>query len=76
MSGQSQEPMGRYRALMTDTDRGYISGSEEASDSQRHQAVYRVRSRITDELPQEIEILKQHRPDLLEELRDVVCEND
>lgn len=74
MSGQSQTTMGRYRALMTNTDRGYISGSEEATDNQRHQAVYRVKSRITDELPQEIEILKEHRPDLLEELRNVVCE--
>lgn len=74
MSKQKQTTMGRYRALMTDTDRSYISGSEDATDNQRHQAVYRVRSRITDELPQEVEILKEHRPDLLEELRAVICD--
>ncbi len=66
--------MGRYRALMTDTDRQYIAGEGNPSDSQRHQSVYRVRTRIKEELPHEIEILRENRPDLLEELREIVCE--
>lgn len=67
--------MGRYRAVMTATDREYISGEGDATDHQVQQSVTRVRSRINDELPQDIEILENHRPDLLEDLREVVCED-
>ena len=67
--------MGRYRAIMTATDREYISGEGDATDHQRQQSVSRVRNRINEELTQDIEILKEHRPDLLEELREVVCED-
>ncbi len=74
MAEQATREMGRYRALMTDTDREYLTGEGEPSDDQLHQSAYRVRSRINDELPHEIELLKEHRPDLLEELREVVCE--
>lgn len=68
--------MGRYRALMTDTDRGYISGDGDPSDSQRYQSISRVRSRIQDELPTEIEILREHHPELYAELREIVCEGE
>lgn len=66
--------MGRYRALMTDTDREHITGESEPSQEQKDQAVYRVRERIRTELPQDIEVLREHRPDVLEELCEVVCE--
>lgn len=66
--------MGRYRAVMTETDRTYISGEGDATKHQVQQSVSRVRSRISKELPRDIEILAEHRPDLLEELREVVCE--
>lgn len=68
--------MGRYRAIMTDTDREYISGEGNPSESQRMQSISRVRSRITDELTKDIEVLEEHHPELLEELREVVCEGD
>jgi hypothetical protein len=68
--------MGRYRAVMTETDREYISGEGDATEHQVQQSVTRVRSRITDELPRDIEILEAHRPDLLEELREVVCNDE
>jgi hypothetical protein len=66
--------MGRYRAIMTETDREHISGESEPSQDQKDQAVYRVRQRIKEELPKDIEVLKEHRPDVLEELRMEVCE--
>jgi len=66
--------MGRYRALMTDTDREYIIGEEDIPDSQKYQAVSRVRSRINEELVKDIEILEEHHPELLEELQEVVCD--
>ena len=74
MSPNTTAAMGRYRAVMTETDREYISGETDTTDHKVQQSVTRVRSRINDELPQDIKILKEHRPDLLEELQDVVCE--
>ena len=74
MGSNKTSSMGRYRAVMTETDREYISGEGDATEHQRQQSVTRVRSRITQELPRDIEILAEHRPDLLDELREVVCE--
>jgi hypothetical protein len=70
----NKEEMGRYRALMTDTDREYISEEGDISDSQKYQAISRVRSRVNEELVKDIEILEEHHPELLEELREVVCD--
>jgi hypothetical protein len=59
---------------MTDTDREYISAGENVDSHKRYQAISRVRNRITEELATDVELLREHHPDLLEELRDVVCE--
>lgn len=75
MVEQSQTEMGRYRALATDTDREHISGTSSPTQEQKDQAVYRVRQRIHEELPEDIELLAEHRPDVLEELREVVCDD-
>ena len=68
-------PMAKSRALITDTERERIAGEADVEDSKRYQAISRVRRRINEELPQEIELLEEHHPDLLAELRDVVCED-
>jgi len=65
--------VGKYRAIMTTTDRERIAGKTEVSDEKRYQAAHRVRSRI-NELETDVEVLTEHHPDLLEELREVVCE--
>lgn len=65
--------VGKYRAIMTTTDRKRISGESDVDDSKRYQAISRVRNRV-EELEKDVEILEEHHPDLLEELRQVVCE--
>lgn len=65
--------MARTRALMTDTERQYIARDVDVTDSKRYQAISRVRDRF-EELEQDVETLEEHHPDLLEELREVVCE--
>ncbi|MEA5387138.1 hypothetical protein VB779_08755 [Haloarculaceae archaeon H-GB11] len=65
--------MAKTRALLTETEREQIAG--EHGKDRRYQATSRVRRRIDDELVQDIEVLKEHHPDLLEELRGVVCED-
>ncbi|KDE57542.1 hypothetical protein EL22_11405 [Halostagnicola sp. A56] len=67
--------MAKSRALITDTEFNRISGEADVEDSKKYQAVSRVRKRIRDELPRDVEMLEEHHPELLEELRDVVCED-
>ena len=76
MQGNNPSTMGRYRAIMTETDREHISGESDPSQDQKDQAVYRVRQRINEELQRDIAVLEEHRPDVLEELRETVCEDE
>ena len=64
--------MAKTRALLTETEREQIAG--EHGDSRKYQATSRVRGRIQEELERDVEVLEEHHPELLEELREVVCE--
>lgn len=63
--------MAKTRAILTETEREQIAG--EHGTDRRYQATSRVRRRIQDELTEDIEVLEEHHPELLEELREVVC---
>ena len=65
--------MAKTRALLTETEREQIAG--EHGRERRYQATSRVRRRIEEEMGRDIELLEEHHPDLLEELRDVVCDD-
>lgn len=69
---QSQTGTGKYRAVMTTTDRERISGESGDPDKKKYESVSRVRSRI-EELEKDAELLKEHHPELLDELREAVC---
>jgi hypothetical protein len=60
-------------AIMTKTDRDRISGEVGVPDNKRYESASRVRQRIS-ELETDVEILKEHHPDLYEELREAVCD--
>lgn len=62
------------RALLTDRERELIEGGEDADDDLRYQSVSRVRRKITEELTTDVELLREHHPDLYDELREAVCE--
>jgi len=67
-----QTKMARTRALLTERDRELIT--DEDAGNRRYQAISEVRSRIRDNMKEDVDILKANHPGLLEELRDVVCE--
>lgn len=67
--------MAKTRALITQTERDRIARREDVEDIKRYQAISRVRRRIEDELTEDVAILREHHPGLLEEIRDVVCED-
>ena len=66
--------MARRRAILTDTERELLQ-SDEKSD-RYYQAVSRIRRKISEELSTDIELLEEHHPELLEELREVVSEEE
>lgn len=63
--------MAKTRALLTDTEREQIAG--EHGDDRKYQAASRIRRRIEGELTTDVEVLQEQHPQLLEELREVVC---
>ena len=65
----------QYRGLLTDREREIIQGNADVSDSYRYRVVSRVRTKI-ENLDEDTDILAENRDDLLDELRDVVCEDD
>lgn len=75
MAHQRTGNMAKSRGLITDLEAERIAGEGSSEDAKRYQAISRVRRRIDEELPKNIELLREHHPQLLEELREVVCED-
>ncbi|MDL0138784.1 hypothetical protein PNP85_04600 [Halobacterium salinarum] len=61
------------RALLTDRERELIEGGDDVDEDLRYQAISRVRRKINEELTTDVEVLQEQHPQLLEELREVVC---
>ena len=68
--------MAKTRALMTELERERIAGDADAEPKKRYQAVSRVRNRIDDNLRKDVATLREHHPELFEELQAVVCVSD
>lgn len=62
----------QYRGLLTDREREILSGEADVSDNYRYRVVSRVRTKI-DNIEEDVELLAGNREDLLDELRDAVC---
>ena len=67
--------MAKSRGLITDKESRRIAGEEDVEDAKRYQAISRVRRRINEEVPKNIALLREHHPELYEELREVVCDD-
>lgn len=65
----------RSRALLTDHDRDVYAGEVDVPDSTVYEKNSRVRTRITDELTEDLELLSQANPDLYLELLEVVLDH-
>lgn len=73
MAATETASMTERRALLTDRERDIIAGEADVSDSYRYQTISRVRKRF-DRLEKDLEAFAAHG-DLLDELREVVCED-
>lgn len=63
------------RGLLTDREREIITGEADVRDNYRYRVVSRIRNKI-ERVGEDADILERHRADLLEELREVVCEEE
>jgi hypothetical protein len=72
MPPKNQSGMAVGRGILTDGEQKYLAGEE--TKQREYEARSRVRSRIEGPLSEEVTFLADHHPDLLEELREVVCE--
>lgn len=63
--------MAKSRALITPREREQIAG--EHGDQRKYEATSRIRRRVREELTEDVAVLEEHHPDLLAELREVVC---
>lgn len=60
--------------MLTDRERELLEGDQKSD--RYYQAVSRVRRKINEELTEDVELLERNHPELLDELRDVVCGDD
>ena len=63
----------QYRGLLTEREREILRGEADVSDNYRYRVVSRIRTKI-ENVDEDVEILNKNRQDLLEELRQVVCD--
>lgn len=70
----SNQEMARRRAILTDTERELIDGGEKSD--RYYQAVSRIRRKINEELTEDVCLLEENHPELLEELEEVVCSDE
>ncbi|WP_331250839.1 hypothetical protein [Natrinema pallidum] len=74
MCTNKQPEMARTRALLTERDRELLASAE--GGNRRYQSISEIRSRINEELSTDVKVLKENHPELLDELREVVCDED
>lgn len=61
------------RGILTGYERECLAGEHEKQ--REYEARSRIRSRVSGALSEDVAHLKEHDPELLEELREVVCED-
>lgn len=62
------------RGLLTDGERGALRGDEDIPDGTRGSYRSRVKKRFQNRLGKDMQILREHDPELFELVREKVCE--
>jgi len=74
MPGNKPNGMSIGRGLLTEGEREYLRGED--GDQRMYEARSRFRSRLEERVEDDIELLEEHQPELLAELREVVCDDE
>ena len=65
----------QYRGLLTEREREILQDEADVSENYRYRVISRIRTKI-ENIDQDVEILSKAREDVLEELREVVCDGE
>mgnify|MGYP006308394871 CR=1 FL=1 len=76
MADAVSEQMAERRALLTKTERAILKGEKDVKDNYRYSVESRVRTRIRNELPNDVETIRENYPEIFAELSEIVCEGD
>ncbi|WP_396614103.1 hypothetical protein ACH9L7_20200 (plasmid) [Haloferax sp. S1W] len=68
--------MSEGRALMTEREREILSGEADVKDNYRYKVESQVRNRISKRMQDDVEILRERYPEMMEQLQDIVCEDE
>lgn len=63
------------RSLLTDREREILSGEADVSDNYYYKVQSVARQRVRG-ISDDVDILREHEPEMLEELQEIVCENE
>jgi len=75
MSDDTAETPSFGRALFTPRERAILSNEADVKDNYRYKVESVARRRV-DLLEDDLEMLRENHPELLEEIREFVCEDD
>lgn len=73
MPDTESDQMAKRRALLTDAEREILAGERDVKDNYRYSVESRVRTRIRDELAEDVDTLRTHYPEIFDDMADVVC---
>lgn len=76
MPDSVSEQMAKRRALLTEAEREILGGDRDVKDNYRYSVESRVRTRVRNELRVDIETLREHYPEIFEEIQDMVCDDE
>jgi len=76
MPDSVSEQMAKRRALLTEAEREILGGDRDVKDNYRYSVESRVRTRIRNELPDDVETLREHYPEIFEEMQSLICDDE
>jgi hypothetical protein len=75
MVGTESVNMTEERSLLTDREREILSGEADVSDNYRYKVESVARRRVRN-LKEDVEVLQENHPKMLEELQEIVCSDE
>jgi len=62
------------RSLLTDREREILAGDADVSDNYRYKVQSVARQRVRG-IADDVDVLREHEPEILNELQEIVCED-
>jgi hypothetical protein len=63
------------RSLLTDREREILAGDADVSDNYRYKVQSVARQRVRG-IADDVDVLREHEPEIFDELQQIVCEDD